>query len=162
MAVISAKKITDALAKARDIGVTEEPLTICDATIVLRNLRPDEYTAVYEDNKEREGLDSLYSFQKGHLCRSIVEINGVDLREADFVEVEEEVIDPKTQEAVIDPQTNEPKVKKSDSNVTISFGGTCSTSGRRSPSTSPGASLGTLSSLPRTSPRRGSSSSSLR
>ncbi len=112
MGTISAKKITAALDKAKDVGVVEEPLTIGDVTIVLRNLRPDQYTAIYEENKEREGIDSLYSFQKGHICRSLVEVNGVDLRDVDFVEVEEEVKDPKTQDVVIDPQTNAPKIKK--------------------------------------------------
>jgi hypothetical protein len=112
MGTISAKKITDALAKAKDVGVVEEELTIDDVSIVLRNLRPDQYAALYQENNEREGIDSLYAFQLGHLCRSIVEINGVDLRDVEFVEVDEPVLDPKTGDPVIDPQTHEPKVKK--------------------------------------------------
>lgn len=111
MGTISAKKITDALAKAKDVGVVEEPLTIGDFTIVLRNLRPDQYTAIYAENQEKEGIESLYNFQKGHISRSIVEVNGIDLRNVDFVEVEEEVKDPKTGEPVLDAQ-GEPKVKK--------------------------------------------------
>lgn len=111
MATISAKKIQGALAKAKDVGVVEEPCTIGEFTFVLRNLRPDQYTAIYEENKEKESIDGLYSFQKSHICRSIIEVNGVDLREADFVEVEEEVKDPRTGEPVLEP-TGDPKVKK--------------------------------------------------
>jgi hypothetical protein len=109
---LSAKKIQGALAKARDVGVVEEPLTIGDVALVLRNLRPDQYTAIYTENNEREGVDHLFSFQISHVCRSIVEINGIDLRDVEYVEVEEPVKDPKTQKVVLDPDTNEPKLKK--------------------------------------------------
>ncbi len=112
MGTISASKITAALQKARDIGVSEEPLTIEDVALVLRNLRPDHYSAIYTENKEKEGIEHVFSFQKSHLCRSIVEINGVDLRDVDYVEVEEEIKDPKTQEPVIDPATGQPKTRK--------------------------------------------------
>jgi len=112
MGTISAKKINDALAKARAVGVVEEPLTLGDMTLVFRNLRPDQFTAVYEENKEREGIDHLWSFQKSHLCRSLVEVNGIDFRDVDFIEVEEEIKDPKTGEPILDPSTGTPKVKK--------------------------------------------------
>lgn len=111
MGTISAKKISDALSKAKDVGAVEEPLTIDDTTIVLRNLRPDQFIAIYDENKEREGIDAMFAFQKSHICRSIVEINGVDLRDVDFVEVEEEVKDPKTGDPVLDQQ-GQPKIKK--------------------------------------------------
>ena len=112
MGTISAKKINEALAKARNVCVVEEPLTLEDLSLVFRNLRPDQYTAIYEENKELEGIDHLYSFQKSHLCRSLVEVNGIDFRDVDFVEVEEEIKDPKTGEVLLDPSTGGPKVKK--------------------------------------------------
>ena len=52
MGTISAKKIESALAKAKDVGVVEEPLTIGETAIVLRNLRPDEYIAIYKEAEE--------------------------------------------------------------------------------------------------------------
>jgi hypothetical protein len=110
MGTISAKKITNALVKARDVGIVEESLTIDNVTLVLRNLRPDQYVAVYEENKEREGIEHLYSFQVSHLCRAVVEINGIDFREVDFVEVEEEVKDPKSGELVLEANGS-PKIK---------------------------------------------------
>jgi hypothetical protein len=112
MGTISARKIDEALSKARDVGLVEEPFTIGDVSIVLRNLRPDELTAIYEENKELEAVNHLFSYQKSHICRSIVEINGADLRDVDFVEVEEEVKDPKTGDPILDPQTQQPKIKK--------------------------------------------------
>lgn len=93
MGTISAKKITDALAKARNVGIVEESFTIDDCTLTLRNLRPDEYTAVLAECKELEELDYLYGYQKGHVARALVEINGLSLRDVDLVEVEED--DPK-------------------------------------------------------------------
>jgi hypothetical protein len=42
MGTISAKNINQALTKARDVGYVEEPFTIGDVSIVLRNLRPDQ------------------------------------------------------------------------------------------------------------------------
>lgn len=93
MGTISARKITDALAKARNVGLVEERFTIFDCEVVLRNLRPDEYTACIDECKELEDAAFMYAYQKAHICRSIIEINGVDLRDVDFVEVEED--DPK-------------------------------------------------------------------
>lgn len=98
MGTVSAKKITEALTKAKDIGLVEEPLTLGDCALVLRNLRPDEYNAIFQECKDLEEIEHLFGFQKAHLSRSIVEINGVDLREANFIEVEEEFVDAKTGE----------------------------------------------------------------
>lgn len=112
MGTLSAKKITEALAKARDVGIIEEDFTIGDCTVTLRNLRPDHYKAIYAECKGLDEIDYLYGFQIAHICRSIVAINGMDLRDADFIEVEDEVVDSKTGEPVLDPSTNLPKVRR--------------------------------------------------
>jgi hypothetical protein len=93
MGVVSAKHLTEALQQAKAVGLVEEKFKVGDCEVVLRNLRPDEYEAVVQECKDLEDLAYLNKWQEGHVCRSIVEINGVDLREADFVEVEEP--DPK-------------------------------------------------------------------
>jgi len=90
MGTISAKKITDALAKAKNVGIVEEDFTLDDCSLTLRNLHPDEYTSVLQECKELEELDYLYGYQKGHVARSVVEVNGLNLRDVDFIEVEEE------------------------------------------------------------------------
>ncbi len=96
MGIISGKQISEAIAKARSVGLVEEPCTIGDCTIVLRNLRPDEYVAILQEVKDLDEIDYLYGFQKGHVARAICEVNGVDLRDADYVEVEEP--DPKNKD----------------------------------------------------------------
>jgi hypothetical protein len=90
MGTISAKKITDALAKAKNVGIVEEEFTLDDCSLTLRNLRPDEYTAVLQECKELEELDYLYGYEKGHVSRAVVEINGLSFRDVEFIEVEEE------------------------------------------------------------------------
>lgn len=89
MGTISAGSISEALSRAQNIGIVEEPFTLLDCALVLRNLRPDEYGAVMQECMGLEDAEYLVAYQKGHLSRSIVEINGVDLRDVDLIEVQE-------------------------------------------------------------------------
>lgn len=93
MKIISAKKLSEALSKAQGVGLVEESFTICNCEIVLRNLIPDQYEAIVNETKELEDMAFMHAYQRAHVARSIVEINGMDLRDVKFVEVEEE--DPK-------------------------------------------------------------------
>lgn len=79
-------RILGALQKAKGIGLVEESFTVGGCPIVLRNLRPEDYTALLDEIKELEDAEYIYAFQIGHLCRSIVEIAGVDLRNIEYVE----------------------------------------------------------------------------
>ncbi len=92
MRTLSAKKLS--LEKARDLGIYEEPLTLGDCELVLRNLRPDEYEQVLTECAELDQLEYVNVFQKAHVSRSICSINGIDLRDVDFIEDEEP--EPKT------------------------------------------------------------------
>ncbi len=98
MRIISAKKLTEALTKAQGVGLVEERVIIGDCELVLRNLRPDEYEAIVQETKALEDLAYLNGYQRGHVCRAIVEINGEDLRGVRFVEVDEP--DPKNPDRV--------------------------------------------------------------
>jgi hypothetical protein len=102
MGTISARKIEESLSKARDVGYVEEPFQIGDTSLVMRNLRPDHFKAIFSENEDLEGVDHVYAFQQSHISRSICEINGTDLRTVDFVEVEEQSKDPKTKEPLVD------------------------------------------------------------
>lgn len=93
MGIVSGKQLTEALQKAQAVGMVEESFKIGDCEVTLRNLRPDQYEGVIQECKDLEDVAYLNKWQEGHVCRSIVQINGVDLRDADFVEVEEP--DPK-------------------------------------------------------------------
>lgn len=94
MRIISAKKLSEALTKAQGVGLVEERFTIGDCEVVLRNLRPDEYESIIGETHDEEDLAYLNAYQKSHVSRSIVELNGQDLRDVQFVDVEED--DPKT------------------------------------------------------------------
>jgi len=89
MGTIDGRKLKDALAKAKNIGLVEETFLIEDCELVLRSLRPDEYAASHQDCQGLDGIAYLNAFQFGHLSRSIVKVNGVDFRDVDFVTVEE-------------------------------------------------------------------------
>jgi len=102
MATLSAKKITEALKKAQNVGRSEEPLTISGCSIVLQSLRPDEYETIHAEIDEvPEGVGYLNAFKREHLCRAVCEFNEVDLRQVDFVEVDVEDVDEKTKKLVV-------------------------------------------------------------
>lgn len=100
MRTISAKKLS--LEKARGLGLHEEPVTIGDCELYLRNLRPDEYEASLADCAELDEMPYLNAFQKAHVSRAICAINGVDLRDVDFIEDEEPTKDGKTRNIKIE------------------------------------------------------------
>jgi hypothetical protein len=86
---IDSKKLNAALAKAKNIGLVEEACTIGGCDLVFRSLRSEDYTAVLQDCDGAPEDEYIARYQKGHVSRSIVEINGVDLRDSKFVTVEE-------------------------------------------------------------------------
>lgn len=94
---LSAKRIKDALHKVQDIGLYEEPFEMLGIPIVLRSLRSDDYEDIAKELADRED-DETYTVSsiEETLCRSIVEINGINLRDVKYIE--DEVEDPKTGE----------------------------------------------------------------
>jgi len=98
--VLSAQKISAALDKAKNICIVEEPVEIGGVRLVVRNLRPADYENI---NKAIEGstseAEALFAWQKAHICYALVEVNGIDLRQVDFVEVEE--VDAKGQKKAV-------------------------------------------------------------
>jgi len=91
---IQESRILDALARARNVGLVEEQVNVCGCTVVLRNLRPDEYEAILAESSEKKDAGFIGAFQMGHVCRAICEINGVDLRDLEYIETTQP--DPKT------------------------------------------------------------------
>lgn len=88
MATLQVRKIAEALAKAQGVGQVEEDATIAGCRVVLRSLRPDEYEQIHAECAEKEDLAYLNAYRSEHLARSIVELNGEDLRSVEFVEVD--------------------------------------------------------------------------
>ena len=93
MRTLSAKKLTAAIEKAQGVGIVEEPVTIDGCELVFRSLRQDEYEAIILETKDIADVEYLHAYQKAHVSRAIVEINGENLRGVQFVESEDE--DPK-------------------------------------------------------------------
>jgi len=90
---IKASKIQDAIQKAQRVGEVEESFTLAGCDLVLRSLQPNELQAVLDEINDLEDSAYMMGYRVGHLCRSVIEINGESLREVDFIEVdvEEEV-----------------------------------------------------------------------
>jgi hypothetical protein len=93
MSILSARTLRDSLQKAKGVGLVEERFTVDDCEVVVRNLRPDHYEDILADCKGREDVAYLNAFQIGHVSRAIIELNGQDFRDAEFVDDEEP--DPK-------------------------------------------------------------------
>lgn len=93
MGTLSARSLTQALSQARNIGLVEEPFVLGDISLVVRNLRPDQYDAVFKECQGLSDVEYINTWQMAHVARAVCELNGVDLREAQFIEDEEP--DPK-------------------------------------------------------------------
>jgi len=93
MGTVSAKDLTASLDKAKNMGLVEEGFDLCGHHMVVRNLRPTEVEAVLEACKGLEDLPYVNAYQREHVSRAIVELDGFDLRETDFIDDEEP--DPK-------------------------------------------------------------------
>lgn len=85
MATLNAKKLRQALRKAQNVGKTEETVTIDGCALVLQNLSTDDYNQILEEVDGLEGAEYMHALQMGHICRAVVEIEGVDLREFKFI-----------------------------------------------------------------------------
>jgi hypothetical protein len=88
MATIQAKRLQDALKKAKNVGQVEEPVTIDGCPLVLGSLTPDAFEAIIAETTELEDVEYYHAYQIGHVCRSIIEIDGQDLRDVRFIEDE--------------------------------------------------------------------------
>lgn len=93
MGTLSARNLTQALSQARNIGLVEEPFVVDNTSVVVRNLRPDQYDSIFKECQGLSDVEYLNAWQMGHVCRAICELNGLDLR--DVTTVEEEEADPK-------------------------------------------------------------------
>jgi len=93
MSTLAAKKLNEALDKAKDIGLIKESFIIEDCEVTLRNLRPEEYVAILQACEELDDVSYLHVYQTEHLARSITQVNGMDLQGVKYIEEEEP--DPK-------------------------------------------------------------------
>jgi hypothetical protein len=85
---LTADRLGEALKKATQVGLVEEEVTIAGCTITLQSLTPDDYEAIIAELEELEDVEYYHAYQLGHVCRSIIELDGQDLREVAFIEDE--------------------------------------------------------------------------
>lgn len=90
---ISGRELLDSLNKARNMGIVEESFELLGQSLTVRNLRPSEVEAVLESVKGLADFAYLNMYQREHVARGLVEFNGFDFREIDFIDDEEP--DPK-------------------------------------------------------------------
>lgn len=88
MAVLQVAKIQGLLQKALKVGYVEEGTAIAGVPLVISSLRPEDFIKIHEETKELEDIAYVNAYREEHLCRAIVEIAGVNLRDVDIVEVE--------------------------------------------------------------------------
>lgn len=86
MATLQAKRIKDALQKVRRVGRIEEPVTIAGCDITFQNLSPDEFEAVLNEIDGLEDVAYAHAYQMEQISRSVVEIDGQNLRDVDLIE----------------------------------------------------------------------------
>lgn len=87
MATLKVRKFRDALKRAKNVGRVEESVTIDGCHVVLQSLTSDMHEAIFA---ELDGEVHVYNmgYQVAMLSHSIVEIEGVDLRNFDVIEDE--------------------------------------------------------------------------
>ena len=88
MATLQATKVLEALRKAKRVGRVEDGVVIDGCHLVMQNLAPEDYDSINRETDELEEMEFLHAYQIGHISRAIVEIEGQDLRNTDFIEDE--------------------------------------------------------------------------
>ncbi len=88
MATLQATKVLEALKKAKRVGRVEGEVVIDGCALVLQNLAPGDYDSIARETDDLEEMEFLHAYQIGHISRAIVEIEGQDLRNVEFIEDE--------------------------------------------------------------------------
>src|SRR5690554_5920907 len=93
MTVLQASLLKAKLTAARNIGHAEERVSIDGVELVFSSLEPEKYIQISEsvDPDELSDLEYMVRYQIEHVVRSLVEIDGVDLRDCKYVSTEVEV-----------------------------------------------------------------------
>lgn len=86
-----ALKASDILArlspKARQFAIFEEKFTANGVEMVLQNLTAEQHAQVQQELEDVPEERYMAVTQEAQLCRAIVEIDGIDLRDSPFIEV---------------------------------------------------------------------------
>jgi hypothetical protein len=87
MTTLQVSKLKAVLDRAKHAGHCEESATICGIPLVFSSLPPSAYTDIIQELEDVPEVEYPLAYQIEHVCRSLVEIDGVDLRGVDSIEV---------------------------------------------------------------------------
>ena len=93
MSTLHEDRIQSALNKACNVGLVEERFVVTGCNVAMRNLRPEEYQAIMDEIQGLQDVAFANAYQMGHICRSVIEVGDIDLRDVEFIE--SEIPDPK-------------------------------------------------------------------
>jgi len=88
MTTVAAQRLADALSKAKQVGTVEEGLTIMGCPLVLKTLKPKDYEDILAQIEELDDVPYYNAYQLEHVARALIEIDGQDLREVEYIEDE--------------------------------------------------------------------------
>ena len=99
MTTLKASRLQALLAKAKNTGQVEETVTLAGLEVTFRSLTPEDYVRLSEDLENVSDGSYGHMYQQEMVCRGLVEIEGEDFRDVDFIEVEK--IDPASRQPVM-------------------------------------------------------------
>jgi hypothetical protein len=85
---MKASRLKAVLEKARNAGQVEESVTIAGLDLVLTSLTAQTLATIHDELKDVSESAYAVEYQIEHVCRAIVEVDGTNLREAGFIEVD--------------------------------------------------------------------------
>lgn len=88
MATLQAKRIKDALQKVRRVGRVEDTTNIAGCEVTFASLTQGEFESAIGAIEGLADVPYANAYQMEQVCRSVVEIDGQDLREVDYIEDE--------------------------------------------------------------------------
>jgi len=88
---LQVEQLKSVLERAKNTGICEEAVTVSGLSLVVRSLPPEAYNDIYAELEAcAEGSEYMHGHQIEHVCRAICEIEGEDLRDVEYIEVEKE------------------------------------------------------------------------
>lgn len=90
MPTMKANRLRAVLEKARNAGQVEEAVTIAGLDLVLTSLTAQTLATIHDELKDVSESAYAVEYQIEHVCRSIVEVDGMSLRDATLIEIDAE------------------------------------------------------------------------
>jgi hypothetical protein len=88
MTTVAAQRLSQALTKAKGVGAVEDEVTIMGCPLVLQTLRPQDYEDILAQIEELDDVAYYNAYQIEHVARALIEIDGQDLRDVEYIEDE--------------------------------------------------------------------------